>query len=83
MAYSAASILFPTVIATTSIGICNLFARVSTILAPFVAELKPEIISESIYCTTCVIAFFASMLIIERVDDSEENEKEKEIELNF
>jgi hypothetical protein len=56
MAYLGNSILFPTEVLSISFGACNLFARVSTILAPFVAELKPEAVSQRIFCTIVMLA---------------------------
>lgn len=37
--------LFPSSIVGTTMGICNIFSRVSTIFAPYVAELKPDTVS--------------------------------------
>eukprot|EP00350_Pseudokeronopsis_sp_OXSARD2_P006988 CAMPEP_0170543142 /NCGR_PEP_ID=MMETSP0211-20121228/2357_1 /TAXON_ID=311385 /ORGANISM="Pseudokeronopsis sp., Strain OXSARD2" /LENGTH=75 /DNA_ID=CAMNT_0010846443 /DNA_START=1331 /DNA_END=1558 /DNA_ORIENTATION=- len=41
--YLANALLFPPILAGTAIGICNMFARVSTMLAPEVAELPDPI----------------------------------------
>ena len=45
VAYLANYRLFPGKILTTTFGICNVFAKVFTIIAPYVAELKPDSIS--------------------------------------
>jgi len=37
--YLGNGVLFPTLFAATSMGICNIFARIATIGAPFVAEI--------------------------------------------
>jgi len=34
--------MFPASIVGTTMGICNIFSRVSTIFAPYVAEIDPE-----------------------------------------
>ena len=41
--YFAILLLFPTVLNATSMGICNCFARVTTIMAPLAAEITPPI----------------------------------------
>jgi hypothetical protein len=63
LAYLGNVMLFPTVIVSTSFGICNIFSRVSTITAPFVAELKPESISKWVFCGFVIVATLASLLI--------------------
>jgi len=37
--YLGNGVLFPTLFTATSMGICNIFARIATIAAPFVAEI--------------------------------------------
>jgi len=39
-AYLSIVLLYPTVLASTAMGVCNLLARVATIMAPIVAEVK-------------------------------------------
>jgi hypothetical protein len=63
MAYLGNPMLFPTEVLSISFGACNIFARVSTILAPFVAELKPEVISQWIFCSVVMLALLASFLL--------------------
>ena len=37
--------LFDVHIVATAFGICNIFARITTITSPYIAELKPDTIS--------------------------------------
>merc|ERR1712062_221969 len=39
-AYLSVVLLYPTILVSTAMGVCNLFARISTITAPLVAEVK-------------------------------------------
>jgi hypothetical protein len=55
--------LFPTDVLSTVFGICNLFSRVITILAPLFAELKPEAIGLWAFAGATILAFGASMKI--------------------
>lgn len=62
--YMANGLLFPTQIAATTLGICNLFARCATIFAPFVAAVfetprTPMII----FSTIALLALIASFLL--------------------
>lgn len=41
--YLANAQLFPAIFAGTAIGICNIFAKLSTIIAPLLAEVKDPI----------------------------------------
>ena len=41
LAYVANYSLFPVSILATSMGICNIFCKLFTIIAPYVSELKP------------------------------------------
>ena len=41
IAYIGNILLFPVTIVASTYGVCGIFARVSTIFAPFIAELKP------------------------------------------
>ena len=61
--YLANNVLFPTAIISTSFGVCNIFARLATVFAPFVAELKPEVISERIFCGTVMFAIVAAAIV--------------------
>jgi len=51
--------LFPPEVLTTAFGICNLFARFSSVLSSEIAEL-PDPAPMSIYTITCVVALFLS-----------------------
>ena len=54
--------LFPIVFSTTSMGICNIIARVITVTAPLVAEID-EPIPEIIFFILSVIAVIISLFI--------------------
>lgn len=41
--YLANSIIFPTIFAGTAFGLCNLGAKIATILAPMLAEVDPPV----------------------------------------
>ena len=61
--YLANALLFPPIIASTAFGICNIFGRLATILAPEVAEVeepKPMIIFS---CLVGIAAIFCLGLI--------------------
>ena len=57
--------LFPVIILTTTFGICNVFSRFLTVVAPYIAELKPEEISQIIFCVVIAASLTASMFIID------------------
>jgi MFS family permease len=63
IAYIGNVILFPVTIVASTYGVCNIFSRISTIFAPFVAELEPIEISQWIFVATCMLAFVASLNI--------------------
>lgn len=52
--------LFPISMVATSFTVCNLIARSTAISAPYVAELKPECISEWTFITLMVVSLFVS-----------------------
>ena len=56
--------LFPMAIMATSYGICNVFSRIATIFAPYVAELKPENISQWVYVAVAGCALIASLSVV-------------------
>ena len=72
LAYLANYNLFPVIILTTTYGICNVFARFLTIVAPYIAELKPESISQIVFCVVIAMSFIASMFIIDPRKGSKE-----------
>jgi hypothetical protein len=61
--YVANMEVFPAHILGMAFGICNTFARVSTIVAPYIAELKPEMISEVIFCAVVLLASVATVKV--------------------
>ena len=63
LAYYGNIQIFPVNIVASSIGYCNIFARMSTIFAPFIAELKPEYISEWTFVATCCVALISGLSI--------------------
>ena len=63
IAYIGNVLLFPVTIVASTIGVCNIFSRVLTIIAPFIAELKPVSISQWIFVVVCGIALWASLSI--------------------
>lgn len=83
-AYLANYQVFPVSIVATAFGLCNVVARVSTIFAPFVAELKPDSIAQYIFLGIMCFTSMTSMLIQENKEDevtplpTRKDEKEKE-----
>ena len=63
MAYVGNYALFPGTIVGTTMGICNIFSRISTIFAPYVAELNPEYISQIVFCVFMFCALVGSIFI--------------------
>ena len=63
VAFVAMSVLFPASISSTSFGICNVFSRIATVLAPFVAELKPESKSQIIFLIVVGISFIMGFFL--------------------
>jgi len=55
IAYLSTPLLFPTRLCSTAFGICNVFARFATILAPIIAELKTPV-PMLIYSISSVVA---------------------------
>ena len=53
LSYLATPQMFPTALCTTAFGICNIFARFSTILSPLIAEL-PDPVPMSIFTVFCI-----------------------------
>ena len=69
-------LLYPTILASTAMGICNLLARVATIMSPMVTEVKSPI-NLLILFVIVGVAFLASQCLIlpqkETVDENDEN----------
>lgn len=55
-------------------GVCNIVSRVATVFAPYLAELKPDAISQGVFCLAICIAFFTVVIFI---DDSKIEEPTK------
>ena len=70
--------LFPISVVATSYGLCNLFARGSSILAPLVAELKPEAISKWCFSGLMIIGLVITSII--RDPKRKQKVKQKEFE---
>ena len=66
IAYIGNYYLFPSSIVATSFGICNIFARISSIGSPFVAELKPDKISKIAFSSVVALAFFVTCAIVDK-----------------
>ena len=65
VAYIATFQLFAVDIVSTSFGICNILARICCIFAPYVAEMKPDLISQLTFVVVVIIAMIASVGIID------------------
>ena len=63
MAYLAIVLLYPTVLVSTAMGVCNLLARISTISAPLVAEVRAPI-NLIILLIIVIGAFIAAQCLI-------------------
>ena len=62
VSYLSTPQMFPTALCSTAFGICNLFARFSTILSPLIAELKDPI-PMSIFTITCIASAFFPLFL--------------------
>ena len=69
----------------TTFAICNVFSRVITIFAPYVAELKPETKSQWTFCGIALAALVSTLILIDpgtnkkntkKTEDDNENEDE-------
>ena len=75
-AYCANNLVFPVTIVATSYGVCNFFARLLTIAAPYVAEIDPKFVPKAIFCAIVGSAFLASWLLrTQDVKDTKVKEK--------
>ena len=63
MSYLGIVLLYPTILASTAMGICNLLARVATIMSPMVTEVKSPI-NLLILFVIVGVAFLASQCLI-------------------
>jgi hypothetical protein len=65
IAYLSNIMLYPPILATTAFGICNLFARVATIVAPELAEI-PNPVPMGVFSGLCILAIVSSVLLIKK-----------------
>ena len=70
--------LFPISMVATSYGVCNIFARGASILAPLVAELKPESISKWSFS----VLMMASLAVTTVIRDPKRQGKVRQSQLN-
>jgi hypothetical protein len=63
-AYTGVVLLFPTTVAATTAGVCNIFARILTTLSPLIAEL-PQPYPMSYIISVSLICLFMSRSLIE------------------
>ena len=54
--------MFPVALCTTAFGICNIFARISTIMSPLIAEL-PDHVPMSIFSVICIATAFLPLFL--------------------
>jgi len=64
-AYLGAITLIPTSHVSSAMGLCNIFARISTIAAPFVSEMKPPTNLYILLCLAILVAFLSQLLSVE------------------
>jgi len=62
ISYLATPKMFPTILASTAFGICNVFARFSTVLSPLIAEL-PDPVPMSIFSVMCIASALLPLLL--------------------
>ena len=68
MCYLANAQIFPAIFAGTAFGICNIGAKLTTILAPLMAEMVPPV-PMIMFCSTACMAAALSFLI-KKADDN-------------
>ena len=56
MSYLGNVIIFPTMLIATSYGVCNIFARLGAIFAPYIAELEPKVISKWVFTAMMLVS---------------------------
>lgn len=64
LCYLATPQMFPIALCTTAFGICNIFARLFTILSPLIAEI-PDPVPMTIFSIMCIGAAFLPLLLRE------------------
>jgi len=81
--YASNIMLFPVSIVASVFGACNVFSRIATVLAPYVAEIKPEVISEWVFVVLNTLAFlvvFNLRVNTKKTKDEEEDEESEKQE---
>jgi len=62
IAYLATPQMFPIILCSTAFGICNIFARFSTVLSPIIAEM-PDPAPMSIFSVMCIASAFLPLFL--------------------
>jgi hypothetical protein len=60
--YLANAMIFPTIFSGTAFGICNIAAKMTTILSPMIAEIEPPV-PMIVFSCAATVAIVLSMLI--------------------
>lgn len=63
MIFIGTPIMFPTEVIGTAFGFCRFWAGMVSILAPYLAELHPESISQWIFVGSAILGIFASIAL--------------------
>jgi hypothetical protein len=63
LAYLANVYLYPPTLSSTAFGICNIFARVATIVAPLLTEIKDPV-PMAVFTALTGVALISSLFII-------------------
>lgn len=67
---------FPAIVSSRVFGICNIFAKLSTIMSPLLAEVTPPV-PMVIYVIFCLVTMFAA-LFLEKKEDIQSNANSRE-----
>ena len=78
--YLANAQLFPAIFAGTAIGICNIFAKTSTIIAPLLAEVKNAAPMTVFAILTGLAAVISTFIIVDKDEETKANPASKEEE---
>jgi hypothetical protein len=74
IAYLAMPLLFPAIFCSTAFGVCNIFARIATVIAPELAEV-PKPLPMLIFTIIAVAALVSSLFIIVKNKNKDEDSK--------
>ena len=66
LVYVITPTLFPTDLCSTSFGVCNVFAMLSSVFSPVIAELR-EPMPMLVYAFTSIVAMIASLFLFTKV----------------